>query len=401
MSEQRKTIRKRRGRGEGAIYFVESRNEWLASASYGTDPETGKRIRRTIYGGSKREVEQRLVDLRIRTAEELARGRAPTVREFIQGWLEREVKPKLRASTHKSYAGIASRHILPILGAMRVNVVAPANIARVLGIIQERAGASAAGKARTLLHRVFRRAVALEKAARNPVSAIEAPHMPKKEMAFLDAAQVAQLFEAAKGDRLEALAIVLALTGVRLGEALALQWSDVNFDHRELRISKQSVEVTGERKSGVVGTRAILPPKTDKGRRTIALSAAAAGALKRRLKLAEREALARPSDLIFPSSTGSVISKSNLHRRWWRPLLTRAKLPTIRIHDLRHSSASLSLAAGTNTKIVADRLGHTSPAFTQRAYQHAVEQLHRADADAIALLVGKETRKRQAGRKKP
>ena len=84
---------------------------------------------------------------------------------------------------------------------MRVNVVAPANIARVLGIIQERAGASAAGKARTLLHRVFRRAVALEKAARNPVSAIEAPRVPKKEMAFLDAAQVAQLFEAAKGDQ--------------------------------------------------------------------------------------------------------------------------------------------------------------------------------------------------------
>src|SRR6202012_2585901 len=100
-----------RGRGEGAIYFVERRNEWCASASYGVDPETGKRVRRTIYGRSKREVEQRLIDLRIRPAEELARGRAPTVREFIQGWLEREVRPKLRSTTHKSYAGITTRHI--------------------------------------------------------------------------------------------------------------------------------------------------------------------------------------------------------------------------------------------------------------------------------------------------
>ena len=121
-----------------------------------------------------------------------------------------------------------------------------------------------------------------------------------------------------------------------------------DFDHRELRITKQSVEVTGERKSGVVGTRAISP-KTEKGRRTIALSAAAAVALKRRLKLADREAFARPSDLIFPSATGTVISKSNLHRRWWHHCSPR-QTPDDQNPRFEALVRELEPPAGTNAK---------------------------------------------------
>jgi integrase len=383
----KKTVRKRRGRGEGAIYEVKGRKEWCASASFGIDPETGKRLRRTIYARSKKEAEQRLADLRARTGAELARKRAPTLREFVDGWLEREVKPNRRAETYRSYASIAKRHVLPVLGSMRVNVIAPADVARVLGVITERTGANMAGKARTLMHRIFRRAVALELAVRNPASAVEAPRAAKREMQFFTAEQLAQLFKAAKvkRDRFEALAVLLATAGLRIGEALALTWADVELNARTVRVTKQAQEAPGAAK--------IVEPKTAAARRTVALSAIATVALRRRLRVAEREGYAKPGDLVFPTSVGTVPLKTNLHKQWWRPLLEAAELPRIRLHDLRHSSATLSLAAGTNAKVVADRLGHTNPAFTMRQYQHAIEELHRADATAIDSLI-----RRQAAR---
>jgi integrase len=378
--------KKRRGRGEGAIYYVERRKEWCASASFGVDPETGKRSRRTIYGRSKKEVEQRLIDLRARTGAELARKRTPTLREFVNGWLEREVKPNRRAETYKSYSGIAKRHVVPFLGSLRVSEIAPTDIARALGIVTEKTSAGMAAKARTLLHRVFRRAVALELAVRNPVAAVEAPKAARREMQFFTAAQLATLFKAAKGDRLEALAVVLATAGLRIGEALALTWADVDLAQRTVRVSKQAQETPGAPR--------IVEPKTAAGRRSVALSAIAAAALRRRFKLAQTEGFAKPGDPIFPTSTGTVPGKSNLRSQWWLPLLVKAELPSIRLHDLRHSSATLSLAAGTNPKTVASRLGHTDPAFTMRQYQHALDELQRADADAIDVLIRRGARKR-------
>jgi integrase len=392
MAASRSSTRKRRGRGEGAIYYVERRKEWCASASFGVDPETGKRSRRTIYGKSKKEVAQRLNDLRARTGAELARKRTPTLREFVDGWLLREVQPNRRAETYKSYSGIASRHVLPVLGAMRVNMIAPSDVVRMLGIVTEQTGASMAGKARTLLHRVFRRAVALELTVRNPVAAIEAPKVARREMQFFNAAQLATLFKAAKGERFEALAVLLATAGLRIGEALALTWADVDLGERTVRVSKQAQEATGAPR--------IIEPKTAAGRRSVALSAIAVAALRRREKLARSEGLAAPADPVFPSSTGTIPLKTNLHKYWWRPLLVKAELPSIRLHDLRHSSATLSLAAGTNAKTVASRLGHTDPAFTMRQYQHALDELQRADADAIDVLIRRGARKRSKKAKK-
>ena len=218
-----------------------------------------------------------------------------------------------------------------------------------------------AGKARTLLHRIFQRAVALELTVRNPVAAVEAPRAPKHEMRFFTAAQLAKLFKAATGDRLEALAVLLATSGLRIGEALALTWADVDLRGRTLRVTKQAQDATGaprivEPKNG--GRPAFRRAHVDRDRCAAPTLQARTG---RRLRKAD--------DLVFPTSTGTVPGKSNLRSQWWLPLLVKAKLPSIRLHDLRHSSATLSLAAGTNAKVVADRLGHTNAAFTMKQYR--------------------------------
>jgi len=109
--------------------------------------------------------------------------------------------------------------------------------------------------------------------------------------------------------------------------------------------------------------------------------------LRRRLEAAEAEGYVEKADPVFPTTTGTPYRKSNLHRRWWAPLLAKAELPRIRIHDIRHSAASLSRLAGTDPKTISVKLGHENPAFTMRVYAHAVEALHRKDADALDILL--------------
>ncbi|NNM92086.1 MAG: site-specific integrase [Candidatus Eremiobacteraeota bacterium] len=374
----------RRGRGEGAVYYVKARGRWCASVSFGADPQTGKRVRRTLYGRSKHEVQQRLNDLQNRTGAELTNRRSPTLREFIKGWLEREVKPNQRATTYRSYEGIARLHVLPFIGSVRVNKATPSDIERCVAIVRELTGASMAGKTRTLLHGVFERAVALDITARNPVAKVKAPKYEKAPMQFLDAEQVRALLDAARGDRLEALAVVLVTAGLRVGEALALRWCDVDTTQRTIRVERTAQES--------IGAIVFTAPKTKAGTRRVALGALTVGALRRRRTLAEREGFATPDDLVFPTLAGTAQRKSNLHRRWWHPLLEKAALPRIRLHDLRHSAASLSLAAGTNARVVSERLGHADPSLTQRVYQHTVDSLHRADAEAVDTLLQGEKR---------
>jgi integrase len=219
------------------------------------------------------------------------------------------------------------------------------------------------------------RAVALEIAPRNPVQHVEVPRVVKREMSFLTSKQLAKLFEAAAGDRFEALPILLATAGLRIGEARALTWADVDFQKRTVDVTKTAQEAAGAVK--IVGT------KTAAGRRTVAIGAATVRALRKRKQLAKGEGFDAPADPVFPSRTGTTMRLSNLHRRWWAPLLVKAKLERIRLHDLRHSAASLSLLAGASAKVVADKLGHTNPAFTMRTYQHAVDSLLHDDAAAI------------------
>ncbi len=371
--------RSRRGRGEGSVYFVELRNEWVGSISLGVDPQTGKRRRATIYGSSKKETLQRLADFRARTATELSRRRAPTLREFAEGWLEREVRPNRRATTHRSYAGILQKHVLPVIGTLKVNRIEPSDVERCLAIIRETAGASMASKSRTVLRRLMQRACALEVIGRNPVDNVEAPTVTKRPMQFLDAEQLRALFAAAESDRFEALVVVLAIGGIRIGEALALTWADVNFEARTIRVEKTAQEAYGSPK--------IVEPKTAAGRRTIALGSVPIAALRRRRTLARHEGFAEPTNLVFPTTTGTVVRQSNLLRRWWVPLLESAGLERVNLHALRHSSASLSLLAGTSFKVIADRLGHTDPGFTSRVYSHAVDVLHHRDAAAVDALL--------------
>lgn len=153
-------------------------------------------------------------------------------------------------------------------------------------------------------------------------------------------------------------------TGLRLGEALALRWQDVDLDGGQLSVSHILQRVDGEFQ--------LLEPKTASSRRTIRLAAVTMAAL--RAHRAEQAIVSIDgSGLVFPSATGAPIEAGNV-RRCFSRLLRRAGFPKLRVHDLRHSWASIQLAMGTPAKVVQEQLGHSNIGTTmdqRRAAQRA------------------------------
>ena len=373
--------RARRGRGEGSVFFDERRNEWVASLSLGADAN-GKRIRRTLYGASKKAVQQKLADLRARVGIELTAERNITLAAFAEDWFARDVTQNRRPTTARYYRLLLDGYILPQLGRKRLVEITVADVERAIAIARELRSAAMAAKVRTGISRIFNRARKLGIVNANPAAATDVPRVSRKEMAFLTPEQVRALLASAKGERLEALIVILATTGIRIGECLALEWRDLDLSRRTLHVTRTLQESTGVLR--------IAEPKTVAGRRTLALGKLTLDALRRRRSAAKAEGFDREADPIFPTTTGTWMRRKNVADRFWKPLLAKAGLPQIRLHDLRHSSAALSIATGQSARTVAERLGHSDPAFTLRTYGHAGAQLHRDEADAIDAILQDE-----------
>src|SRR5919112_1510594 len=152
-----------------------------------------------------------------------------------------------------------------------------------------------------------------------------------------------------KLDTLHAFYVLAVTTGMRNGELLGLQWMDVDLEARTLQVHRTVF-------NGVVS-----PPKRAAGNRTIRLTGLAVAALKEHRLAAVKQ---RISELVFPSRRGTPLSVHNVHNRSWKPLLKRAGLPvSTRMHDLRHTCATLLLGRGIPVKMVSEMLGHASVAI--------------------------------------
>jgi integrase len=356
--------------------------------SLGIHAITGKRERRYFSAKTQKEIQQLLIDFNQGILPQRSGSASTTLKSFIENWLNDEIKINRRAKIYLSYESVLRLYVLPVLGKRRLSEIKPAEIQRCLSLAREKCSSSMAARVRTILHRVMARAQAMELVHRNPVTATEAPRSIRREAKFLTAEQMYTLFDAARGDRLEALVVLLAISGLRIGEALALQWKDIDMTEMRANITKTAQES--------IGAPQLVPPKTRAGQRTIKFGANVLESLQARQRLAQAEGFNSPHDLVFPTQVGTIIRKSNLHRRWWKPLLEKAKLDYLRIHDLRHSSASLSLLAGTNPKVLAERLGHADASFTMRTYAHVVRSLADQDANALDALIDQARANHQA-----
>lgn len=374
---KRRPATRRRGNGEGSI-SQRPDGRWMAQISMGVGAD-GKRVRRTVYGWTKKEVQDQLAKLQGQKFDgTLSKPGKTTLADFLNRWLEDVVRLNVRDRTYDCYRRTIEKHISPKIGGVRVDKLATAQIEWFYADL-ERAGVGA--RTRQLCHAVLRQA--LQKAvrwnlvSRNACEGVEAPRVKKQEIHPLTVEQVGILLSAAKGDRLETLYTTAVTTGMRLGELFGLQWSDVDLDGGAILVRHALQELNGK--------LTLTEPKTAKSRRRVDLPQMTIDAL---LEHRKRQFAAGhlASGYVFTNTDGGPLRRSHFHRSNYKPMLTRAGLPEIRFHDLRHSAATSLLLAGVHPKIVADRLGHSKIGITMDLYSHVLPSMQKDAADRINQL---------------
>jgi integrase len=314
---------------------------------------------------------------------------------LIEQWLPtRELQ--LRPSTYSSYEVMINKHVLPELGGVKIQQMTANHLDRFYAKLSKSSlSPKTVHNVHVMLHKALHDAVRKSLIPRNPAEAADPPSIKKAdrgEMSIWTPEQVRTFFEGIAKHRLAAAYILSAITGMRRGEILGLRWSDIDFDEKLLVINQTVVSVNYEILTG--------GPKTAGSHRRVALDDQTLGILlaHQAAQQEEREAVGPiyvDYDLVFARLEGSPTHPDYFSQTFDRTV-KRVGLPKVRLHDLRHTNATVGLAIGVPTKIMSLRLGHATTAFTQDVYMQSIDQLERDAAIRIAnaLFDGKSAPKR-------
>ncbi len=330
----------------------------------GTDPVTGKRLRKTVYGKTKTEVLKKLRAVQAEGPSAFRSSLEMTIADLLTEWLA-STKPTLAPKSYDRNEGVARNHVIPKLGAVKLVDLKPADVSRMLAKLeQEGKKYRTLQLARSTLGAAIEQAFKAGVVGENVVRKVAKPRSEHKEMAELDASQVQSLVRACEGERLGPLFVFLADSGCRLGEALALTWKDVDLEKGTVRVTKS----LSDSKTGLE----VKQTKTKAGRRTIHLAATTVEWLQAHKRRSESED--HGSDIVFCSRNGTHLRQSNVSRVQWKRIRKQAGLPEIGLHGLRHTSASLLLSLGIPIVTVSRRLGHESVRITLDIYGHCMPE---------------------------
>jgi integrase len=289
-----------------------------------------------------------------------------------------------------NYAQLLRCHALPVIGCVPLTKLRPSDL---MLIYDRRRKVGAAPRSILHLHRAIFRCLRYAErwgdVARNVAALVDAPKVTRSDMRALSGEEARALLKVAEGDRLEVFLVLALSTGMRSGEMLGLTWRAIDFDHG-------SISVVASLQPSAAHELVLMEPKTPRSRRVIDIEPRVVASLRRHRAAQEMERRVAGElwgepvpDLVFTTPTGAPIDGRVLIRSWFRPLLAKAGLPRIRIHDLRHSYASIALARGVHPKVVQEALGHSTIAVTLDLYSHVVPSLQREAAKEMgAALFG-------------
>jgi integrase len=296
-----------------------------------------------------------------------------------------------------NYETIAKVHIRPKLGRKQVTKLKPAEIDALLSAkLDSGLSVSTVRRIRSVLAQALTQAQRWEIVGRNAASLSRPPRAPRREGRSLSPDQVRQLVGAMAEDRLAGLFLTMLGTGLRRGEALALKWSDVDLDRGVLTVKNQLRRETAvaDPDGGVRAGPALVlvEPKTASSKRIVPLSTWVVEGLKAHKVRQTEERLAvggpwKDGGFVFTTTIGTPVDPRNASRAFSK-LAERAGLGAWHIHELRHSTASTSLAQGVPVEVVSAFLGHSSIRMTVDTYGHIGDVQMRTAADAMEAALG-------------
>jgi integrase len=368
---------------------------WALVVDLGADPSTRRRKQQLVSGfGTRKDAQRALTEILGQLDQGLHVPRSTqTVAEFLHLWLPTLETRGLRPTTIASYEMIVEKHLIPRLGTTPLERLSAQELNACYAAMLHNGRCDGSGGlsprsvryAHTVLRKALSDANRWGTLARNAAAGADPPSAKSakaRTMKTWRASELRAFLHHIQGDELYACFWLAANTGMRRGEVLGLRWRDVNLDSARLAVAQTLV--------GSASRTYLSPPKTDRGRRSIALDSATVTVLRdHQAKQHERRAAVTPlddHDFVFCHSDGRPLNPNRLTQAFSRQLRA-AGLPKIRLHDLRHTHATLALEAGIHPKVISERLGHASVAVTLDIYSHSLPALQEAAAEIIASLL--------------
>jgi integrase len=392
-----KTDRKtnRAPQGAGGI-CKRSDGRWQGSYTVGTDPGTGKPVKKYVYGKTEGECVKKLKALQsaIDNGTFIEPSRM-TVAQWLDIWTA-EYLGGVKNSTEHAYKAHIKNHIKPALVAVKLQKLNPHSIQAFYNSLQRDKGLSpkTIKNLHGVLHSALKQAVAVGYIRQNPADNATLPRCDRPEVQTLPEDALPLFLEAITGHEFEAIYFITLFTGLRQGEVLGLSWPCIDFDRGTVLIKQQL-----QRERGSSGTYTLISTKSNKPR-TISpapdvmkmLRHVRAQQAKRRLRAGA--AWSNPDNLVFTDALGKHLVPDTVYAHFKR-IVSAIGCPDLRFHDLRHTYAVNALQAGDNIKEVQDNLGHHTAAFTLDTYGHVTERMKRDSADRMQRLI-EEAKKRRS-----
>lgn len=361
---------KRRTKGEGTIYYDKGISRWKAQITL----PNGKRKSRASK--SQKEVQDWLFDMRKKVNEGLnATDEKIKLGQYLDRYMTDVAAYTLRPRIYERYLGIIDNHLRPDLGNIRLSSLRPDHVQALYSKkLKSGLSANSVRHIHAVLHKALFQALKWGLVSRNVTDLVDKPKIEKKSFKTWSVDDVNKFLNAVAEHRWYPIYALAIHTGLRQGELLGIHKEDIDLDKGIINVRHQISSIRGQ---GLTVTE----PKTDKARRPVIVPPSAMDVLKGHLDLYEIE-----EGLVFTTSTGRPISARNVIRHF-KNVIDELSLPDIRFHDLRHTHATLLLAAGVHPKVVQERLGHSQISLTRDTYSHVIPSLQSEAANQFDSIL--------------